>query len=164
MAIKLVIADAGLSPSLCADFRNVGRPVQSGCYPYTKIFIEVHSLLTAVVDNKGGVRYDGLFLSRYNHVFAFGSVKFHVITIGPSTKIVDITLQIIIVSRCVNWTIKQDVICIKRHSSIGQGDHGDIIDINDEQQWPKNRTLRNSRVNRQDVRQMRNCLRKHTDV
>ena len=37
-------------------------------------------------------------------------------------------------------------------------------DINDEQQWPKNRALRNFRVNRQDVRQMRNYLHKHTDV
>ena len=79
--------------------------------------------------------YDRLFLSRYNHVLAFGSVKFHVITISPSKKIVDITLQIMIVGRCVNWAVKQDldVICIKRHSSIRQGDHGDVIDINNEQ-------------------------------
>ena len=44
MAVKLAIDDAGLSPSLCTDFRNVGRPVQSGCYAYTKIFIGIHSL------------------------------------------------------------------------------------------------------------------------
>ena len=44
MAIKLAIDDASLSPSPCTDFRNVGRPVQSGCYPYTKIFIGIDSL------------------------------------------------------------------------------------------------------------------------
>ena len=111
MAIKLAIDDASLSPSPCTGFRNVGRPVQSGCYPYTKIFIGIDSLQTAVVDKKGGVRYDGLFLSRYDHVLALGSV----ITISPSTEIVDITL---IVGRCVNWAVKQDVIRIKRHSSM----------------------------------------------
>ena len=87
-----------------------------------------------------------------DHVLAFGSVKLQVITISPSTQIVDITLQIMIVGRCVNWAVKQDVIRIKRHSSIRQGDHGDVVDINNEQQWPKNRALKNSRVNRQDVR------------
>ena len=61
MAVKLAIDDASLSPSPCVDFRNVGRPVQSGCYPYTKIFIGIDSLQTAVVDEKGRVRYDGCF-------------------------------------------------------------------------------------------------------
>ena len=78
--------------------------------------------------------------------------KFQVITISQSTEIVDITLQIMIVGRCVNWAVKQNVVCDKRHSSIRQGDHGDAIDINNEQQRLKDRALRNSRVNRQDVR------------
>ena len=43
MAIKLAIDEAGLSPSLCTDFINVGRPVQSGCYPDTKIFMGTDS-------------------------------------------------------------------------------------------------------------------------
>ena len=42
MAIKLVIDDASLSPSLCTDFKNVGRPVQSD-------FIIIGSLLHSVV-------------------------------------------------------------------------------------------------------------------
>ena len=82
-----------------------------------------------------------MFLSRYDHVLAFGSVKLQVITISPSTQTVDITLQIMIVSRCVNWAVKQVVICIKRRSSIRQGDRGDVIDINNDQQWPKNRAF-----------------------
>ena len=44
MAVKLAIDDASLSPSPCTDFRNVGGPVQSGCYPHTKIFIGIDSL------------------------------------------------------------------------------------------------------------------------
>ena len=37
------------------------------------------------------------FLDLYDHVLAF-----EVITIGPGAEIVDITLQVMIVSRCVN--------------------------------------------------------------
>ena len=47
-------------PACRTDFRNVGKPVQSGCYPHTKIFIGIDSLQTALVDKKGRVRYDGL--------------------------------------------------------------------------------------------------------
>ena len=39
--------------------------------------------------------------------------KFQVITISQSTEIVDIALQIMIVGRCVNWVVKQNVVCIR---------------------------------------------------
>ena len=45
MAVKLAIDDVNLSPSPCTNFRNVGGPVQSGCYPHTKIFIGIDSLI-----------------------------------------------------------------------------------------------------------------------
>ena len=73
MAVKLAIDDASLSPSPCTDFRNVSRPVQSGCYPHTKIFIGIDSLLATVVDKKGRVRYDGCFfldMIMYLHLVA----------------------------------------------------------------------------------------------
>ena len=74
----------------------MGRPVQSGRYPHTKIFIEIDSLYATVDDKKGRVSYDGLILSRYDHVLTLGGVKFQVITISPSTEIVDIALEIMI--------------------------------------------------------------------
>ena len=81
---------------------------------------------------------------RYDHVLAFGSIS-------PSTEIVDITLQIMIGGRCVNWVVKQDVIRIKRHSSIRQGDYGDVIDINNEHAAMA-QELSLEELNRQDVR------------
>ena len=87
MAVKLAIDDTDLSSSPCTDFRNVGGPVQSRCYPCTKVFIGIGSLYTAVVDKKRRVRCDGLFLSRYDHVLVFCSIKFQVITISPSTSL-----------------------------------------------------------------------------
>ena len=51
MAVKLSIDGAGLSPSPCADFRNAGRPVQSGCYLAThKIFIGIDSCSIATMN------------------------------------------------------------------------------------------------------------------
>jgi len=70
-----------------------------------------------------------------------------VVVICSSTEVVDITLQVMIVSRRVNWAVKHIIIHIKRHCSIS-----DVIKINNEQLWLKNRALKESRINRQYVR------------
>ena len=44
MGVKRVIDDAFLLSGSSPDLRNMGTPVQSGCYPYTKMFVATDSL------------------------------------------------------------------------------------------------------------------------
>ena len=106
MAIKLVVDDADLLPSPYADFRNVNRPVQSRCYPNELTLSRKHLLI-----RRGALGVLGcFFLDMIMYiVLALSSIEFQVITISPSTEIVDITLQMMIVSRGVDWAIKQEM-------------------------------------------------------
>ena len=51
---------------------------------------------------RGDLGVVGCFFLDNHHVLAIGSIEFQVITISPSTKFVDITLQMMIVTKTEN--------------------------------------------------------------